>query len=212
MMIKKVLQLIIVLTWMTNSVHSCSCGQQHPQDAFCSADYVFYGKAIKEKLIPGRPDDVHNNFATWNYTFEIIFKMKGVTERVGHFVVIETAGNGARCGVRFTVGQSYILMGNKIDGIKEIGSCDFISQLSNISSYQTFYMFTRFRYSYNYNCRRGCKIGPNSEGCRFLEENTDFTTDKCLATKALCQRKGRRCRWVNHETCYPYVVMHTFHE
>lgn len=34
-----------------------------------------------------------------------------MTQGVGQDVVIETRGNGALCGVRFDVGQSYILMG-----------------------------------------------------------------------------------------------------
>lgn len=36
-----------------------------------------------------------------------------MTERVGEDVVIETAGNGARCGVRLTIGQSYIIIMGK---------------------------------------------------------------------------------------------------
>ncbi|XP_052072517.1 metalloproteinase inhibitor 2-like [Mytilus californianus] len=210
-MIKKVIQLIIALTWMTTSVHSCSCGGQHPQDAFCSADYVFYGKVIKYDLIPGPPDDFANNFATWNYTFKIIFKMKGITERVGQDIAVDTAGNEGICGVRFTVGKSYIVMGRtRSDGMKETDSCRFISQLNSLSPYQSFYLFTRGSYSYNRNCRRRCKIGPKSKGCRYQQENADFTTTKCLANKALCQRERRRCRWVNNETCNPiYVITRT---
>lgn len=39
------------------------------------------------------------------------FTIQGVTEGFGQEVVVETRGNGALCGVRFTVGKSYILMG-----------------------------------------------------------------------------------------------------
>ncbi|XP_063448069.1 metalloproteinase inhibitor 2-like [Mytilus trossulus] len=99
-MVAKILQLIIVLVSMTNSVHCCRCrGYSHPQNQFCSADYVLYGEVTKEKLIPGAPDDVNNNLATWEYTLKIIFKMKGVTEGVGQDVVIETRGNGALCAL-----------------------------------------------------------------------------------------------------------------
>ncbi|XP_063447983.1 uncharacterized protein LOC134727533 [Mytilus trossulus] len=156
-------------------------------------------------------DDLSNNFATWNYTFQIIFKMKGITERVGHDVVVETAGNSGACGVRFTVGKSYIVTGRKrSDGMKETDSCSFISQLNNLSPYQSFYLFTRGSFSYNRNCRRGCKIGPESKGCGYQKENEDYTTTECLDNKALCQRKGRQCRWVNNETCKPmYFITRT---
>ncbi|VDI58921.1 Hypothetical predicted protein, partial [Mytilus galloprovincialis] len=124
----------------------------------------------------------------------------GVTEGVGQDVVIETAGNGALCGVRLTVGESLILMGTKkADGTKTIGSCEFISQLDNLSAYQTFYLFTRGSYSYNRNCRR-CKIGPKSRNCKYNPFDTNDGTI-CLAKKALCRREGRQCRWVNNETC-----------
>ncbi|CAG2185784.1 unnamed protein product [Mytilus edulis] len=114
-MVTKVLPLIICLVWLASGVYSCSCaGFQHPQNQFCSSDYVFYGKVTNEQFISGPADDTANNFATWKYTFNIIFKMKGITEGVGQDVVIETAGNGALCGVRLTVGKSLILMGNII--------------------------------------------------------------------------------------------------
>ncbi|XP_052072520.1 metalloproteinase inhibitor 4-like [Mytilus californianus] len=201
-MVSKVLQLIIVLVWMTHSVHSCSCaGVKHPQDKFCKAGHVFYGKVIKEKLIPGPANDVNNNDAIWEYTFKIIFKMKGVSEGVGQNIVIETAGNGALCGVRFNVGKSYILMGaKKPDGTKTIASCDFISQLSNLSPYQSFYLFTRGSYSYRRNCKKRCKISPDSKDCKYDPFNTNDGTI-CLAKKALCRREGWQCRWVNNGTC-----------
>ncbi|XP_052072523.1 metalloproteinase inhibitor 4-like [Mytilus californianus] len=202
-MVTKILQLVNVLAWMTNGVHSCLCrGLHHPQDEFCSAKYVFYGKVTKEKLIPGPPDDVENNLATWEYTFKIIFKMKGVTEGVGQDVVVETRGNGALCGVRFDVGQSRILIGGKKpDGTKTINLCSFRRKIGNLSTYQTFYLFTRGFDSYNFNCRRRCKIGPKSIGCKYHLENTNDKPTICLAQKALCKRERRRCRWVNNETC-----------
>ncbi|VDI72155.1 Hypothetical predicted protein [Mytilus galloprovincialis] len=135
----------------------------------------------------------------------------GITERVGQAVRIETAGNSGICGVRFTPGKSYILTGKKrSDGIRETDSCDFISQLNNLSPYQSFYLFTRGSYSYNRNCRRKCKIGPESKGCGYQQENEYNKTTECLDNKALCKREGRQCRWVNSETCYPiYVITRT---
>ncbi|XP_063419264.1 metalloproteinase inhibitor 4-like [Mytilus trossulus] len=202
-MIRNVLQLIIVLSWMTTSIQSCFCGTEHPQVQFCEAHYVLYGKVINETLIPGPRDDYYNNYATWEYTFTVIFRMKGVTERVGQDVVIETAGNDARCGVRFTVGQSYIIMGqNNTDGQKTIYNCNFHEQLGDMSPSQTFYLFSRGSYSYFRNCRRRrCKIGPDSIGCRYGDMNAGYRTASCLAKRALCQRGRRRCLWVNNETC-----------
>ncbi|XP_052075371.1 tissue inhibitor of metalloproteinase-like [Mytilus californianus] len=153
----KIFLLIIVLAFMTRDVHGCSCiGNPHPQDQFCSAAYVLYGKIIKEQFIPGPPGDTANNDAIWKYTFSILFKMKGVTERVGSEVVIETAGNGGLCGVRLPVGKSYIIMGRGNSGDRRIGLCDFIRELSSLSPYQTFYLFTGGPYSYNFNCKRRC--------------------------------------------------------
>ncbi|XP_076106066.1 uncharacterized protein LOC143074553 [Mytilus galloprovincialis] len=201
-MFQKVLLLCIVLTWITHNVHGCSCfGFQHPQSQFCSADYVFHGRVTKETFIPGPPDDIGNNFAVWKYTFRIVFKMKGVTEGAGQEIVVETAGNSGLCGVRFTVGESYILMGRSSGGKKSIGSCDFIKQVSSLSPFQSIYLFTRGGSSYNFNCRRGCnKIDPDSTGCKYEPVKND-KLNICLAKNALCKRESGRCRWVNNEEC-----------
>ncbi|XP_063397589.1 metalloproteinase inhibitor 3-like [Mytilus trossulus] len=204
-MFTKVLQLIIGLVWLTNRIHSCSCpGSQHPQNQFCSSDYVFYGVVKNEEFISGPVDDTANNLATWKYTFEDIFKMKGVTEEVGQDVVIETAGNGALCGVRLVVGNGYILMGRtKADGTKTIGLCEFISQIGNLTPFQMAYLFSNGSFSYNGNCRtcrRRCKIGPESRDCKYDPFNPNNGTI-CLAKNALCLREGRQCRWINNETC-----------
>ncbi|XP_063419263.1 uncharacterized protein LOC134702102 [Mytilus trossulus] len=109
----KILLAIIVLAFVTGSVHGCSCfGNPHPQDQFCSAAYVLYGRVIKQTFIPGPPDDIANNYAIWKYTVNILFKMKGITEEVGSEVVIQSAGNRALCGTSLPVGKSLILMGN----------------------------------------------------------------------------------------------------
>ncbi|XP_063419265.1 uncharacterized protein LOC134702104 [Mytilus trossulus] len=158
-------------------------------------DGILYGKVIKEKFIPGPADDIYNDSAIREYTLKIVSKMKGLSEGVGQDVLIKTAGNYDYCGVRFNVGESYILMGAKQrDGTKWIGMCDFPSQLSYMSSYQTFYLFTRGSHSYRYNCRR-CQIDQTSVGCSFQSD------DNCLAKKALCKREGLQCRWVNNGTC-----------
>ncbi|XP_071179667.1 metalloproteinase inhibitor 3-like [Mytilus edulis] len=200
-MVEKVLQLVIALVWMTNSVHSCWCNiLQHPQDQFCKSDYVFYGKVINENLVEGMGNDVHNNKAIWEYTFKVIFTMKGMIGGIGQDAVIETKGNQALCGVRFTVGKSYILMGaKKPDGTKTIALCDFRTQLINLTPDQTFYLFTKGIYSYKKNCGLGCKSSPTSVGCKYQSENDPVNT--CLAKKALCQKEGTQCSWVNNGTC-----------
>ncbi|XP_063419266.1 metalloproteinase inhibitor 3-like [Mytilus trossulus] len=197
----KVQQLFIALVWMTNNVHSCFCPiLQHPQDQFCESDYVFHGKVINEKLVEDLDNDVHNNKAIWKYTFKVIFKMKGMIEGVGQDAIVETKGNQAQCGVRFTVGKSHILMGaKKPDGTKTIALCDFMTQLSNMSPYQTFYLFTKGAYSYRNNCGFGCKTSPTSVGCKYQSKNDPVNT--CLAKDALCKREGFQCRWINNDTC-----------
>ncbi|VDI47704.1 Hypothetical predicted protein, partial [Mytilus galloprovincialis] len=55
------------------------------------------------------PEDLAQRSAHWNYTFKIIFKMKGITERVGQYVVIETAESSWRCGASFRPENSYII-------------------------------------------------------------------------------------------------------
>ncbi|VDI43994.1 metalloproteinase inhibitor 3 [Mytilus galloprovincialis] len=156
----KILLPIIVLVFEKSDVHGCWCdGNPHPQDQFCSAAYVLYGRVISETFIPGPPDDFANNDAIWQYTVSILYKMKGITEEIGSDVVIESAGNSALCGTSLPVGKSLILMGGRINNsVKKIGSCDFIRELSDLSPFQTFYLFSGGPYSYNFNCKRRCTV------------------------------------------------------
>lgn len=63
-----------MITWEIKvSIKNIACWQYR---IISYALAVFYGKVIKEKLIPGPDNDVNNNDATWEYTFKIIFKMK----------------------------------------------------------------------------------------------------------------------------------------
>lgn len=55
-----------------------------------------------------------------------------MTEGVGQEIVVETAGNSGLCGVRFTVGESHILMGKYMFNVECIGSLLYKLPLNNL--------------------------------------------------------------------------------
>ncbi|CAC5383588.1 unnamed protein product [Mytilus coruscus] len=63
---------------MPLSTNKGSMVQRKTKPGVGKVETIFYGKVIKEKLIPGPANDVNNNDATWEYTFKIIFKMKKI--------------------------------------------------------------------------------------------------------------------------------------
>ncbi|CAC5417813.1 unnamed protein product [Mytilus coruscus] len=197
-MAMKLVPLIIALAFIISDVHGCKCGFQNFHRQFCASKYVLYGKVITEKLVDG--GSVRNKDFR-RYTIRILNRMKGVSERIGSDVDIETPKQSASCGVNLEVGNSYILMGNKrADGTKTIISCDFPTQLISLSPYQAFYMFTSGPFSYKLNCRRGCsKIDENSVGCKLDRIGNELTA--CLSKYALCKKQGRTCVWFHNNKC-----------
>ncbi|XP_071177378.1 uncharacterized protein [Mytilus edulis] len=212
MAIKSLQLVIIVIALITTEVQlqpltsGCECprGDRHSQARFCKADYVLYGKVNKEDLDTAEPlVDTSTN----RYTVRILAAMKGVRERVGSDIIIESPARGfENCGRRLTVGESYILMGNNgVDGKKKIYICDLVTQLSNFSTDEAFYLFTRGLYSYRFNCARRCNIltgeSKGSRGCHFKFDDSKKDNLGCLARHALCKRQRRGCIWYNDDKC-----------
>ncbi|XP_071181329.1 metalloproteinase inhibitor 3-like [Mytilus edulis] len=191
---------LLVTTWTANDAHGCSCFPQHPQSHFCSADFVFYGKVLKEQVKKGPPGDVYDNETVRKYTMQVLHKIKGLYTSVDRDVVVQSPGNSALCGMTLQVGQQYVIMGHRDGRKKMIRSCDFVKRTSSLSFEQMFYIFTTGPYSYLKNCKNGCNdISDSSRGCHFSHDNY-FAID-CLSLSALCRKEKNVCKWYNDEHC-----------
>lgn len=189
----------VIVSVISRGVSGCSCFPTHPQNMFCTRDFVFLGKVVSEELIKGPQPDPANNLATWKYRVKLITRMKGLFVPIGFHVQIETPGNDGLCGVRFTVGQKYILSGSNQNGKRVVRLCDLIAQAQHLSFEQMRYLFATNSNSYNANCV--CKnIVENDEtvsstsGCKLP---SDQQQKYCYFKTALCKRQNGSCKWRN---------------
>ncbi|XP_063448524.1 metalloproteinase inhibitor 3-like [Mytilus trossulus] len=211
---------LLVITWTANGAQGCSCLPQHPQSQFCSADFVFYGKVLREQ-VKQAPDDPYENEVVRKYTMQILHTMKGISARVDREIVVQSTGNSGMCGMSLQVGQQYVIMEN--DGMcgmslqvgqqyvilgyrsgrkKTFGFCDFVKRTSSLSFEETFYLFTTGPYSYSKNCKNGCDdINDSSKGCHFSDSHQHYESSDCLSRSALCRKEKGVCKWYNHEQC-----------
>ncbi|XP_063448522.1 metalloproteinase inhibitor 3-like [Mytilus trossulus] len=179
--------LLLVVTWTANGANGCSCFPQHPQSQFCGADFVFYGKVLKEQVKKGPPGDIYDNET-------------GLHTRVDGEVIVQSPGNGALCGMTLQVDQQYVIMGHRDGRKKMIRSCDFVKKTSSLSFEQMFYIFTTGSYSYLKNCKDECNdISDSSRGCHLSHDN--FFAIDCLSGSALCRKEKNVCKWYNDENC-----------
>ncbi|CAG2246024.1 unnamed protein product [Mytilus edulis] len=216
---------LLVITWTANSAHGCSCLPKHPQSQFCSADFVFYGKVLREQ-VKEAPDDPYENEIVRKYTMQILHTMKGISARVDREIVVQSTGNDGNdgmCGMSLRVGQQYVIMG-KYKGLqgmmvcvvgqqyvimghrsgrkKTFGFCDFVKTTSSLSFEETFYLFTTGPYSYSKNCKNGCDdINDSSKGCHFSNSYKHYESTDCLSRSALCRKEKGVCKWYNGENC-----------
>ncbi|XP_071177234.1 metalloproteinase inhibitor 3-like [Mytilus edulis] len=192
---------LIVITWTANSAHGCSCLPQHPQSQFCSADFVFYGKVMREQ-VKEAPDDPYENEIVRKYTMQILHTMKGISARVDREIIVQSTGNDGMCGMSLRVGQQYVIMGHRSGRKKTFGFCDFVKTTSSLSFEETFYLFTTGPYSYSKNCKNGCDdINNNSRGCHFSDSRQHYESTDCLSRSALCRKEKGVCKWYNGENC-----------
>ncbi|CAC5382496.1 unnamed protein product [Mytilus coruscus] len=190
---------LFVITWTASGAHGCSCFPQHPQSQFCSADFVFYGKVLREqvKKVPG---DFYDNETVRKYTMQVLHTMKGIYARFDREIVVQSSGNDGMCGMSLRVGQQYVIMGHRSGRKKMFGFCDFVKRTSSLSFEETFFLFTNGPYSYLKNCKNGCDdISDTSKGCHFLHEN--YAAVDCLSESALCRKEKNVCKWYNGEKC-----------
>ncbi|VDI68348.1 Hypothetical predicted protein [Mytilus galloprovincialis] len=197
---------LLVITWTANGVHGCSCFPQHPQSQFCSADFVFYGKVLKEQVKKGPPQEFfYDDQTVRKYTMQVLHTMKGLRTRVDREVVVQSPGSGSLCGMTLQVGEQYVIMGHRDGKKKMIRSCNFVRKASSLSFEETFYLFTKGPYSYLKNCKNGCDdISDSSRGCHLSHDN--YGALQCLSDSALCRKEKGVCKWYNSEKCPTITV------
>lgn len=116
---------------------SCSCFFQTFEERFCSTKISLRAKIVaKFDNCPGTCDPIEDQVnGKIFYLATVTEKFKGSTPR---FIVLQTAVNGALCGVNLTVGKDYLLnLGRpSAEYLYFIGLCDFPTQWSSLTPSQ----------------------------------------------------------------------------
>ncbi|GLV44389.1 Tissue inhibitor of metalloproteases [Carabus blaptoides fortunei] len=165
------LLLIIAGALIEDQVEACSCMPSHPQDQFCTSDFVIVARIRKELTT-----DQHRIYkAKVKKEFKLSEKAK-VALKSGRLL---TALSGAMCGVQLEIGKVYLITG-RVSGLQPyISLCGLTKPWREVTSRQR----KGFRVIYSRGC--DCKISFYS----FYP----MSKDKCVWDNMSCQRDHGIC-------------------
>ncbi|MBB4964737.1 hypothetical protein [Saccharothrix violaceirubra] len=104
-----------------NPASACSCFPNDTEGArYQRAQYVFHAQVLKETLDAGDPAQTWDD--RYRYTVRPGVEYKGDVPRR---LTVTTSTSGAACGIRLSVGQSYLVFahGDASDGVIETMMC-----------------------------------------------------------------------------------------
>eukprot|EP00105_Crassostrea_gigas_P024676 XP_011444990.2 PREDICTED: metalloproteinase inhibitor 2-like [Crassostrea gigas] len=178
--------LFLVFACCVRPSTSCSCFPTHVQTSICQADY-----AIKATILSVQ--DSGDFTLRYNVTVEMNFKTGQPTP--SSVISIFTANNSALCGVYFSVGETYLIVGNIVNGEYRTNLCFWNIIFSDLSDFQ---MFALKRRIYVNNCE--CEIYQcfgldcqSEADCIVPPEQT-----YCYYSNKACTKRGAKCSWTDH--------------
>lgn len=186
--------LFLVLTVLcVRSAHSCMCDFPHPQNKFCSADFVIKATIVKEELkfgdeSMGIPFPLQKNY-TVQFKKRDIFKGSSLLGS-SDTLVIKTSGTPWNCGETFTLNKEYVISGFVSDGEFFTNNCQWNPEYLTLEPHQR----RGIRYMYEQGCN--CTIHHcRGENCDFPQSlNPDqtciwpgsYNTNDCYAKYGFC--------------------------
>ncbi|XP_076106226.1 uncharacterized protein LOC143074894 [Mytilus galloprovincialis] len=193
---------LLLLSYLVLSgVFGCSPSLEHPQVKFCHSYFVIHGTVKSVMKIKGPPGDVSDNFAVYEYSMQVIHKLKGPANiKEGKEVIVETSGNGGLCFISLTIGEEYVLSGFKTDteGLRSLSS-NIVYNVKDLTTMPLVrdYLLGTGMNTYKRNCDRKCTdFGTQSAYCKIPD-----TTFHCYSTNAICRERYGKCKWFNAESC-----------
>lgn len=169
--ISLVVLLVIVGTLIENQVDACSCRPAHPQDQYCSSDFVIVARIRKEMIT----DQNRIYKAKIKKEFKVSEKAR-VALKSGRLI---TALSGSMCGVQLEVGKVYLITGRVMGLQPHINLCGLTKPWREVTSRQR----KGFRLIYARGC--DCKISFYSYH--------PMSKDKCAWDNMSCQRDHGIC-------------------
>ncbi|XP_022301071.2 metalloproteinase inhibitor 3-like [Crassostrea virginica] len=169
---------------------SCSCFPIHLQTDVCNADLAIKGTVLSV-------EDYDQYTLRYNVSVEKNFKTGMPTPN--SVISVLTGDNSALCGVRYTIGETYLIVGNTYMGEYRTNICSWNLEFSALSKFQLFALNTKL---YLNNC--GCEIFHcyyeecDSEADCLIGRHGDNVF--CYNVNAACTKRGSNCSWTTN-TC-----------
>ncbi|XP_046442150.1 tissue inhibitor of metalloproteinase-like [Daphnia pulex] len=194
------LSALVILTAMATFADGCSCSKRHPQEHYCSADFVVL--AHVKRIVHDRSE--------WSRAYKVRIKKEFKVTESGRQALsygrILTPSHDASCGIRLKPGRRYLLTGNIRSGKPWINLCNFVHDWDRMTPIQR----KGFRRLYQRGC--DCKVmechwwGKCPSTTQACTWDTAFDWHDCQSMHAICTRGNGgggsgTCRW-SHSKSY----------
>lgn len=210
----KLLLSLFLLLSLVHVTQSCSCMPQHPQNAFCSAEFVIRVKILSEaktRPIGGAERFKKLGMRVPKYSYykahlKKIYKGKNKIAATSS-IFIYTYAYPSSCVVNLDKGSQYLLTGrhilnklhkNESQGF-HIGFCDWREKWQHVTRHVKRGLHGK------YDC--SCTVVTCPEGWCHDDENecnwvvkTEEPVDECWSHYRSCRRAGAdSCRWISYD-------------
>nr|XP_022296220.1 metalloproteinase inhibitor 3-like [Crassostrea virginica] len=171
---------------------SCSCLPTHLQTDVCQADFAIQATVLSvensDEYTLSYKVTVHENFTTGK-------------PKPNSVIYILTADNSALCGVSFIIGETYLIVGNVVQGKYRTNSCRGNLKLSALSQFQMSALKTKL-YVNNCECEVVLCHGTNCESKTEVNCPINLSSSRadCYNHNEACTKTGSLCSWTN-TTC-----------
>lgn len=193
-MIKSLLVMWLLAAAGAGLSQACSCHKRHPQEHFCSADFVVLAQV--KRIVTDRSE--------WSRAYKVRIKKEFKVTAKGRVALsygrILTPAHASTCGIRLKPGRRYLLTGNIRGGKPWINLCNWSQDWDRMTAIQR----KGFRRLYQRGC--DCKVvechwwskcppPATSQAACTWSTASDWPLD-CQQLHAICWRNAQgQCRW-----------------
>uniref|UniRef100_A0A1L8EDF8 Putative secreted metalloprotease n=1 Tax=Haematobia irritans TaxID=7368 RepID=A0A1L8EDF8_HAEIR len=172
---------VLTVLFFATPAKACSCLPAHPQEHYCTADYVALVRVMRKsnKLVP--------NKVVYKLQVKKSYKMNDEGQRTLRHGRIMSSDSESMCGVNLELGRLYVIAGRG----NQLNSCQYYKEYKKMSIVER----TGFTGAYKKGC--SCRIRL-SFGNRSSDKNLSF--DECKWSPF----SGSDCE-TRHSACFPSI-------